>query len=591
MKDFVHLFLSISVLLSGILLTAGCNHEDSGDTEADDTNSTGDSDSTFISDIDTDDPTSMLFTRNHVLEIAIEMSPDDFATLRAQTRSIFDVLGTNCQEAPPESPFTYFRANITIDGQPVNDVGIRKKGFYGSLSEEKPSLKVKFSEYNEDQTYAGEERLTLNNAVSDPSYVKQCLGYDVFADAGIPAPRCNFAGVTVNGEYLGVYVNVESIKKRFLRRHFSNDEGHLYEGALSDFRSGWVDTFQVKTNKDTPDRSDLADLTAALEDPAADVVERISPLVDVDAFIRYWAVEYLLMHVDGYARNTNNFYLYNDPESEQFYFIPWGIDAIMTKNITLPWETARPEGAAWVEGILARRLYNAPTYQEKYVDMLTELIDTVWNETELVTKIDAFAALIRPYMVDTERWTFETNVSIVRSFVENRRAEVLAQSAIRPVYTTELRDPMCSAPIGTISGTFNTTFGELDVENPFEAGEATLQITVNGETIPFVAVSSLSGINEENTPAVRLVAAVSETDVWVMEIGKISEPMFKADAVVPIDWVNSVGILLRIDLSAGEEFEVMGIIGEGTLTFTDAGLSTGDVVSGEFIGDIYEASF
>ena len=88
---------------------------------------------------------------------------------------------------------------------------------------------------------SGLTRFTLNNAKQDPSYVNQCIGYDLFRAAGVPAPRCNFANVTVNGENLGLYVHVESVKKPYLRQYFASDEGNLYEGTLSDFRDGWTD--------------------------------------------------------------------------------------------------------------------------------------------------------------------------------------------------------------------------------------------------------------------------------------------------------------------------------------------------------------
>ena len=54
---------------------------------------------------------------------------------------------------------------------------------------------------------SGLRRMTLNNARQDPSYINQCLGYQLFAAAGVPAPRCSFATVTVNGEQLGIYAH------------------------------------------------------------------------------------------------------------------------------------------------------------------------------------------------------------------------------------------------------------------------------------------------------------------------------------------------------------------------------------------------
>ena len=70
------------------------------------------------------------------------------------------------------------------------------------------------------------DRMTLNNSVQDPSMVNTCLAYEVFAAAGNPAPRCNFANVTVNGMELGLYVHVEELKKPFLARHFDSAAGN-----------------------------------------------------------------------------------------------------------------------------------------------------------------------------------------------------------------------------------------------------------------------------------------------------------------------------------------------------------------------------
>src|SRR5690606_32903219 len=103
-----------------------------------------------------------------------------------------------------------------IDGVTIDSVAIRKKGFIGSLDEQRPSLKVKFDEYIEQDPIAGLDRLTLNNNKQDESQVSQYLTYRLFNAAGVPAPRCNFARVTVNGEYLGIYSNVESIRRPFL---------------------------------------------------------------------------------------------------------------------------------------------------------------------------------------------------------------------------------------------------------------------------------------------------------------------------------------------------------------------------------------
>ena len=56
--------------------------------------------------------------------------------------------------------------------------------------------------------------ITINNK-QDPSIVSQFLTYRLFNQVGVQAPRVGFARVTVNGTYLGVYSNVESVEKPF----------------------------------------------------------------------------------------------------------------------------------------------------------------------------------------------------------------------------------------------------------------------------------------------------------------------------------------------------------------------------------------
>jgi len=203
-----------------------------------------------------------LFDPAHVLEVEIDLAADDWDTLRFQNRSVGALFG-NCLQGPFEDPFTYFPGTVTIDGEIVADIGVRKKGFLGSLDNDKPSLKLSFNEYVSGQRFAGLKKLTLNNSKQDPSFVRQCLTYQTFTAAGIPASRCNFAHVTVNGVDLGLYVHVESGSKDFLERHYDDPEGNLYEGTLSDFRAGWTATFELKTNEAAGDRSAIRSASCA----------------------------------------------------------------------------------------------------------------------------------------------------------------------------------------------------------------------------------------------------------------------------------------------------------------------------------------
>ena len=257
-------------------------------------------------------PSDAYFALDRVLDVAIEMAPEDWDRLRRQTLTRADlVAGVDCRDHPREDVFFWFPARVAVDGEALAPVGVRKKGGLGSMSEEKPALKVRFDKFVAGQTLGGAmQRLTLNNVRQDKSKISTCLAYHVFAAAGVPAPRCNFAAVTVNGEDLGLYAHVESVKTAFLARHFADAQGPLYEGALSDFRPLFRRAFEKKTRTDEADWSDVDAVVDALQDASPAGLEALASAIDLDRFLTFWAVEVLIRHWDGYAGNRNNFYVY-----------------------------------------------------------------------------------------------------------------------------------------------------------------------------------------------------------------------------------------------------------------------------------------
>lgn len=147
------------------------------------------------------------------------------------------------------------------------------------------------------------KRLTLNNDIQDRSHTHQCMAYQLFRDAGAIAPRCNFAHVTVNGDDLGIYSNVESIKKPFLACHFQDNDGNLYKGQGSDFHPNMVASFQLKTNERENDRSDLDRVVKAMDVDDEQLFKSLEEVIDMDAFLTHWAMEAITGHWDSYTGN------------------------------------------------------------------------------------------------------------------------------------------------------------------------------------------------------------------------------------------------------------------------------------------------
>ena len=169
------------------------------------------------------------------------------------------------QFEPPPTPYSYVEASVTIDGVTFPKVGLRKKGFLGSQDTTRPSLKVRLDYIEKEGNIDGLQNLTLNNNRQDTSLMSQFMGYAFFNAVGVPAPRCAYAKVSVNGTYLGIYTHVESIRKPMIRRHFGNAEGVLYEGTVVDFFPGWSGSFEREFGDQEDGLHKIEALTAALE--------------------------------------------------------------------------------------------------------------------------------------------------------------------------------------------------------------------------------------------------------------------------------------------------------------------------------------
>src|SRR5688572_15988059 len=266
-----------------------------------------------------------VFDTNCVTQIEIKLSDTHWNELRYQHREaeFFPEAG----KPAPEDAYTWFPAEVTINGESAGRGEVRKKGYIGSNDIRRPSLKLRLSAKRDKKADGADDLdLTLNNNRQDPSLIRQYLAYEVFRRAKVPAPRCSFASVAVNGKDLGIYTSLEPINANFLKQHFTRADGNLYEGGRSDFRSNWVQNLQVKNNRkgdqrSAPLRSDIAAATAALEKSDKSILAALDSHFDADEFFRFWAIESLVNAYDGYAANMNNFYLYNDPANGKFVFI------------------------------------------------------------------------------------------------------------------------------------------------------------------------------------------------------------------------------------------------------------------------------
>jgi spore coat protein CotH len=120
---------------------------------------------------------------------------------------------------------------------------------------------------------------------------------------------------------------IEAMNKTFLRQHFKNPNGQLYEGYARD-----VDQELEHDSGPPSDQSDVRALVAAARLPPDERLPELRKLLDVDGFLSFLAVGMLIAQHDSYALNHNNYRLYRDPDSGRFVMVAHGIDGSFTQN-------------------------------------------------------------------------------------------------------------------------------------------------------------------------------------------------------------------------------------------------------------------
>ena len=218
--------------------------------------------------------------------------------------------------------------NIKIGENNYENVGVR----YRKTKSFKPggkqnALYVKLDYIDKDQNHEGYESLILSNMLRDPSMVREVLGYEI-ARKYMPAPQANYARVSINGEYVGLYANIEAVDDQFLVKHFGSSDNSFFnctpnytkddtvpDGCKNNIyasleyeekASCYMQNFEM-LSKDGWD--DLIDLTKKLDAG----VESVKDVLNIDRTLWMLAFNNVLVNLNSYSgANSEHYFLYKD---------------------------------------------------------------------------------------------------------------------------------------------------------------------------------------------------------------------------------------------------------------------------------------
>lgn len=193
----------------------------------------------------------VLFDTSEIIKVDISMEEEDWN----------EMLKNPTQEV-------YYECDVVINDTTFYKVGIRPKGntSLSSIANDpdnnRYSFKLEFDHFVDGQTCFGLDKLILNNNYADTTNMKEAIVYDMFQYLDADASLYNYAKISVNNEYWGVYLALEAVEDSFMLRNYGTEKGYLYKpDSMNQDKDNDKDNDKDKGNDNrggapAPDRND-----------------------------------------------------------------------------------------------------------------------------------------------------------------------------------------------------------------------------------------------------------------------------------------------------------------------------------------------
>ena len=355
------------------------------------------------------------------------------------------------------------RASVFYGGEFYDNVFIRLRGGHTTHGR-----KFEFNDGHHflfDPNLPRVDEINLNERGADPTYIRQILSWETYANAGQPGSLSFPLHVRRNGNYLAVRIFVEQPDRDLLRRNNLDPDGALYK-MYDDLQDGRIDgegVHRKKTRLDE-DSSDLLALAGGIDTRNSNRNTFLFDNVNIPAMINYWASS-VIMHENDHTHK--NYYAYrdtwdpvNNPNgTNEWMFLPWDKDLTFGRNNGIsgviadqdwPGDVRSPShpfyGCSEHQKIdrqwncLIDALHDNPVTRQMYLRRLRTLMDdllqppgTPTAELKFEKRIDELQARLEIELGGT---SFRNNVNLIKTnYLTVRRRHLFQNHSIHnPAY-------------------------------------------------------------------------------------------------------------------------------------------------------------
>ncbi len=314
--------------------------------------------------------------------------------------------------------FQYVHADLDFEGRKFADVGVRYKGngtYRASGGSDKISMKVHLNEYVKGQKLGRVTTLNFHSGVTDSSFMSEVMAYGVYRNAGIPSSRTAYVKVHLNKKYLGLYILTENVDESYLDERFGDHKGALLKPVTQSLFYDWGDdwsrynqAYDPKTTLTEAHKKRIFEFAKFLTNASdRELNTRLESFLDFDNFSRYMAAMVWLCNMDSILSNGQNFYVYLDPKTQKFLFLPWDQDGSFGgsrsgqdpgMSITRPWQNG-----VW----FLDRVFRASALKQMYLARMAEFSKTIFVAEPLLKQADEIAVAVRPAIREEAGWKVE----------------------------------------------------------------------------------------------------------------------------------------------------------------------------------------
>ena len=317
-------------------------------------------------------------------------------------------------------------ATLTVNGTVYDSVGVRYKGnstfcLPNDNFNTKVPYNIDMNYFIDDQQLFDYNKIKLANAWMDPTFVKQIVSSNIYRKY-LPTGESNLVKLNVQGNYVGLYVNDESINKQFLKKHFDEKSGPLFKCDdinrfcdtanapssmpanlyyMGDDTTLYYDSYDMKSEQGW---EELVNLVKVIDLD----FQNIDSVLNVDRTLWAFAVNQVIQNLDCY--NTyyiHNYYLYQAKDG-LFQMIPWDLDNSFVGAILgnfWPWSTAYEydpyytgpslggSTQPWDQRPLLYKLLSDPHHRKIYTAHINTIIQESLDTNEIRNNINNLQGL------------------------------------------------------------------------------------------------------------------------------------------------------------------------------------------------------